>query len=195
MAQDRRCHAILGRVAGPDQARQQELAATVGSDREEAPIGTVAAPGCRIRACRSVPTQPADCGVPQSRPNPRGGATLSSAARSSPQSPPTAVPARTPGDCRAGCRATLDTHPEGRAGPYCILPALLVGTCGRAACGTARGAALSCGVSIAPSSLGVSQSHCLCAPLRNESGSSVQLCICAPISGHRGSSRGLRSLP
>ena len=27
----------------------------LGSEREQAPIGTVAAPGCRIRACRSVP--------------------------------------------------------------------------------------------------------------------------------------------
>ena len=49
------------------------------------------------------------------------------------------------GDCRAGCRAMLDTHPGGRAGCVPHPASAAVGTCGRAACGTARGAALPCG--------------------------------------------------
>ena len=142
-------------AASPSSAESRDLTKSgrrswlrpLGSDREE-------------ESPRAAPRRPPDAGsglAGQYRRNRQTAASLSrartrAAARGSPvrqdqacKSPPAAVPARTPGDCRAGCRATLDTHPAGRAGSVLHPASAAVGTCGRAVCGTARGAALPCG--------------------------------------------------
>ena len=81
------------------------------------------------------------------------------------RSPPACVRARTPGERQAGCRATLDTRPGGRAGcaPHPASAAVV-----RPAVPRPRLLRLA-PRSIASLSLGVSQRHGNCAPLRNGS--------------------------
>ena len=76
----------LGRVTGADQAQQEQLAATLGRRPGTGPERqrlTAAGSGPEGGQCRRSGT--GGVRVPQSRPNPRGGSTLSSSARSSPQ--------------------------------------------------------------------------------------------------------------
>ena len=77
---------ILGRVTGADQARQEQSAATLGRQPGTGPERH--RNGSRLPdQCWKVVSADVTGGlrIPQSRPNPRGGSTLSSSARSSPQ--------------------------------------------------------------------------------------------------------------
>ena len=160
---------ILGRVTGADQARQEQLAATLGrrpgTGPRAAPQRLTAAgsglEGGQYRRNRravgaSVASEPAW--------RPRRSPVRQDQAR---KSPPAGVRARTPEDCRADGRATLDSHPGGRAGCVPHPASAALGTCGLAACGTHPGLLCLPALSIAPLSLCVRQSQCGCTPLRN----------------------------
>ena len=72
--------------------------------------------GRRAARIRLDEPERARCGFSQSRPNPRGGSTLSSLARSSAQLAASFCASTDSPRLSGRCRATPGTHPEGRAG-------------------------------------------------------------------------------
>ena len=126
------------------------------------------------------------CGLqspPQSRPNPRGGSTLSSSARSSPHIASSRCASADSWRLSGKCSSPLILTLEVEQGAYRILPALRSGPAVLRPAVLHPGLRCLAALSIAPLSFRVTYRHCSTsryAPLRNRFGLSVHRCRFAP---------------